>query len=189
MIDYSYTEIYCTPDGAVMIKPDNQPVWELNESGRQSRDFITAMLEYMRTFYVDAFEALCKYYSAKEPNKLNYEFWIVSRFLRCNSGSYDKLTIDIDGRGRLNFEEVHCPLRGECKLENICCKPRFTTTLSYREMEVLRLIVDHYETDEIAEKLFLSPHTINNHRRNIHIKTGTRTIAELVEYWHKNNLK
>lgn len=189
MNEYANTEIYVSPDGCVMIKQENKPVWVLTESGQQSRDFISAMLEYLRTFYVEAFEALCKYYSAKEPNKLNYEFWIVSRFLRCNSGAYDKLTIDIDHRGRLNFEEVPCPLRGECKLENICCKPRFTTQLSYREMEVLRLIVDHYETDEIAEKLFLSPHTINNHRRNIHIKTGTRTIAELVEYWHKNNLK
>lgn len=189
MNEYANTEIYVTPDGSIMIKQENLPVWELKESGRQSRDFITVILEYMRTFYVSAFEALCEYYSVKEPNKLNYEFWIVSRFFRCNAGAYDKLTIDIDSRGFLNFEEVQCPLRGECKLENICCKPQFTTQLSFREMEVLRLIVDHYDTFEIADKLFLSPHTVNNHRRNIQLKTNTHSIAELVDYWHKHGLK
>lgn len=186
---YANTEMYATPDGCVMVKQDDHPTWELKETGEKSRAFIDSMLEYIRTFHVKAFETLCEEYSRKEPNRLNYEYWIVSRFIRCNSGEYDRLSYDIDESGRLQFEEVRCPLRGECKLENIVCKPEFTSGLSHRETEILRLIAHHRQTDDIAEKLHLSPHTVNNHRRNIHIKTNTRTVAELVDYWHKNNLK
>lgn len=181
--------MYTTPDGCVMIKPHNQPVRELAENGKENRAFIQSMLEYMRTFYTEAFVALSKEYSCKEPNRLNYEYWIVSRFIRCNMGNYDLLSHDIDHAGMLRFEDVKCPMRAECKLENICCRPRFNSGLSHRETEVLRLIVSHYEAVDIAEKLHLSHHTVNKHRSNIQIKTKTHSIAELVEYWHKNNIK
>ncbi len=189
MTNYLNTEMYTTPDGCVMIKPLNKPVRELAETGKENRDLIQAMLEYMRTFYTEAFVALSKEYSCKEPNRLNYEYWIVSRFIRCNMGNYDLLSHDIDHAGMLRFEDVKCPMRAECKLENICCRPRFNSGLSHRETEVLRLIVSHYEAVDIAEKLHLSHHTVNKHRSNIQIKTKTHSIAELVEYWHKNNIK
>ena len=189
MKNYLNTEMYTTPDGCVMIKPYNQPVRELAETGKDNREFIQAMLEYLRTFHPEAFEALCDQYSAKEPNRLNYEYWIVSRFIRGNMGNYDLQSQDIDHTGMLQFEEVICPLRGECKLENICCKPKFNSGLSHRETEVLRLIVSHYEAVEIADKLHLSKHTVDNHRRNIQIKTNTHSIAELVEFWHINKMK
>lgn len=181
--------MYTTPDGCVMIKPYNKPVRELAENGKENRAFIQSMLEYMRTFYTEAFNALCETYSAKEPNRLNYEYWIVWRFIRCNMGSYDLLSHDIDHTGMLQFEEVKCPMRGECKLENICCRPQFNSGLTHRETEVLRLIVNHLQAVDIADKLHLSIHTVNNHRRNIQIKTNTRSIGELVDYWHTNNLR
>lgn len=181
--------MYTTPDGCVMVKPHNKPVRELAENGKENREFIQSMLEYLRTFYTEAFNALCETYSAKEPNRLNYEYWIVWRFIRCNMGSYDLLSHDIDHTGMLQFEEVKCPLRGECKLENICCRPQFNSGLTHRETEVLRLIVNHLQAVDIADKLHLSIHTVNNHRRNIQIKTNTRSIGELVDYWHTNNMK
>lgn len=52
--------------------------------------------------------------------------------------------------------------------------------LSRREKEVLQLIIDEYTTQEIAEKLFISFGTVETHRRNILIKTGTRNTAGLV---------
>lgn len=189
MNSYLKTEMYTTPDGCIMIKPHNEPVRELAENGKENRAFIQAMLEYMRTFYIEAFEALCKEYSKKELNRLNYEYWIVSRFIRCNMGSYDLLSHDIDHTGMLQFEDVKCPLRGECKLENICCRPRFNSGLTHRETEVMRLVVNHYEATQIGDMLHLSPHTVNKHRSNIQIKTKTHSIAEMVEYWHKNNMK
>lgn len=54
--------------------------------------------------------------------------------------------------------------------------------LTAREKEVLALICDQYSTEEIAEKLFLSPLTINNHRRSILLKTKSKNVAGMVLY-------
>ncbi|MBT32722.1 MAG: DNA-binding response regulator [Thalassobius sp.] len=53
--------------------------------------------------------------------------------------------------------------------------------LSRREKEVLKLILDECTTQEIADKLFISFGTVETHRRNMLIKTGTRNTAGLVK--------
>ena len=55
-----------------------------------------------------------------------------------------------------------------------------TEFLTRREKEVLYYIVHGRHSNEIAEILFLSKHTVLNHRRNIMAKTQTSTIAELI---------
>ena len=57
--------------------------------------------------------------------------------------------------------------------------------LSKRETEVLQLIINQFETDEIAEKLNLSLFTIRTHRRNIFEKLGVRNLAGLVTFLKK----
>ncbi|KQC30883.1 response regulator transcription factor [Flagellimonas eckloniae] len=52
--------------------------------------------------------------------------------------------------------------------------------LSRREKEVLNLILNEHTTQEIADKLFISFGTVETHRRNMLIKTGTRNTAGLV---------
>jgi DNA-binding CsgD family transcriptional regulator len=51
---------------------------------------------------------------------------------------------------------------------------------SVRELEILRCISDGFNSEQIAEKLFLSVHTVNTHRRNILEKSGNRSTHELV---------
>jgi len=55
-------------------------------------------------------------------------------------------------------------------------------TLSRREMEVLRLLCLELSSKEIAEKLFLSKHTIDNHRKRILSKTDQRNTLALVKW-------
>jgi hypothetical protein len=52
--------------------------------------------------------------------------------------------------------------------------------LSDREFEIVRLIESGLSSEEIAEEIFLSVHTVNTHRRNILEKTGRETMAELI---------
>ena len=52
--------------------------------------------------------------------------------------------------------------------------------LSDREFEVVRLIADGLTSEQIADKIFLSVHTVNTHRRNILEKTGKQTISEVI---------
>lgn len=52
--------------------------------------------------------------------------------------------------------------------------------LTPREIEVLQLICKQFNSVEIAEKLFLSNRTVEGHRNNLLIKTGSRNTAGLV---------
>jgi len=51
-----------------------------------------------------------------------------------------------------------------------------------REREVLSLIAQGLDSKTISERLFISPHTVNNHRQNILLKTRTKHIAQAVFY-------
>jgi len=51
--------------------------------------------------------------------------------------------------------------------------------LTDREVEILRMIGEGLTSGMIAERLFLSPHTIDTHRENIKRKLGLTNAAEL----------
>jgi DNA-binding NarL/FixJ family response regulator len=51
---------------------------------------------------------------------------------------------------------------------------------SDREFEIIRLIESGLSSEQIAEKIFLSVHTVNTHRRNILNKTGKATMSEVI---------
>lgn len=55
------------------------------------------------------------------------------------------------------------------------------TILSKREKEIIKLIAQEYTTEEIAEKLFISKHTIESHRKNIFLKLQVKNIAGLIK--------
>lgn len=54
--------------------------------------------------------------------------------------------------------------------------------LSKREVEVLQLIANGMTNKEIGEQLFISPRTVDTHRRNLLQKTGAKNSAGLVSY-------
>lgn len=60
--------------------------------------------------------------------------------------------------------------------------------LTPREKEVLQLICKQYSSVEIAERLFLSNRTVEGHRNNLLLKTGSRNTAGLVLYALKYKL-
>lgn len=62
------------------------------------------------------------------------------------------------------------------------------TPLTNREKEVLKLIVKEYSNQEIADELFISPRTVDAHKRNLLEKTGCKNIAGLVVYALEHNL-
>ncbi|MDD2965110.1 MAG: response regulator transcription factor [Bacteroidales bacterium] len=60
--------------------------------------------------------------------------------------------------------------------------------LTARESEILQLIAREFSNEQIAEKLFISERTVETHRKNIFIKTGTRTLVGLIKYAIENDL-
>lgn len=53
--------------------------------------------------------------------------------------------------------------------------------LSVREREVLALIATGATNAEIAQRLFLSPHTVKEHTSALYRKLGARNRAEAVQ--------
>jgi DNA-binding NarL/FixJ family response regulator len=66
-----------------------------------------------------------------------------------------------------------------------CCEP---VDISHREMEIIRNIAEGLTNKEIADKLFLSTHTVNTHRKNIMQKLGIGNTAGLVMYALKEKI-
>jgi len=60
--------------------------------------------------------------------------------------------------------------------------------LTKREVEVIKLIASEYTTQEIADELCISPHTVESHRKNTLRKTHSRNIAGLIKYAINNKL-
>lgn len=54
--------------------------------------------------------------------------------------------------------------------------------LSARESEIVRLVAEGYSSKDIAKMLFLSPHTVHTHRKNILRKLNIGSTSELVLY-------
>lgn len=54
--------------------------------------------------------------------------------------------------------------------------------LTTREREVLQLVAEGKTSKEIAQLLFISIHTVNNHRKNIKQRLAIRKNADLVKY-------
>lgn len=73
-----------------------------------------------------------------------------------------------------------------------CCAPEAEDEegyeLSERETEVLVLLARGCSSKEIADKLNISVHTVNTHRKNITRKTGIKSVAGLAVYALLHNL-
>ena len=102
-----------------------------------------------------------------------------------------------DSAGEKLLDAIDAVLKGECYLDSpvaghivdeFLCLPETVQSddvperLTDRERQVLSLIVEGHTNKSIAEKLYLSPKTVDNHRRNIMRKLGRHDIIGLVKY-------
>ena len=54
--------------------------------------------------------------------------------------------------------------------------------LTKRENDILKLISEGFTNPQIGEKLFISPDTVDSHRKNLHTKLRVNNTALLVRY-------
>ena len=76
----------------------------------------------------------------------------------------------------------------EEKLENVSEYSCEGLNISDREMEIIKLIAEGSSNKEVADKLFLSTHTVTTHRKNIMNKLGVNNTAGLVLFAVRENL-
>ncbi len=103
-----------------------------------------------------------------------YDRNLCSNFVDCIYLNDDINTIE-------NIITKHLTLKNETKSTP-------DNTLSERETEVLKLLVSGKSNKEIAEKLFISIHTVVTHRKNLSNKLGVKSTAAMAIYAVANNI-
>ena len=91
-------------------------------------------------------------------------------------------------RGALSGNIVFCN-----EVREIISKPSYNELsgiprLTKREKEILKLLTEGKTSIAIAEELFLSPLTVDTHRKNIIHKFKVKNVAELISVAKQNNL-
>ena len=138
--------------------------------------------------YPEAFNRLNELYGKVGFNQKYRRFRMIKRFCLCNFGTEDNKN-DVTPRGQFNFEHVPCPRRGECRDENVVCKPRFKSRITPSEYRVIEAFVSaNLSKEQIAEKLIIAPSTVNNHIAAVYKRLNITSKGELVAYWKDNNL-
>jgi len=59
--------------------------------------------------------------------------------------------------------------------------------LSEREREIVALVGRGYSATAVADKLVISPHTVNTHVQHIYAKLGIHKRSELISYLHRDS--
>lgn len=180
------TEFHTDPyTGEGMFRRVGEPI--VNEFTQKDNEIAAELLERSETFYPEQFEALGIEYAKSSANKQFFNFLRARRIINCCFGENDRQP-DVNEFGNYNFEMVRCPRIAECKWFKIICQPKFNSTLSERELEVMKMYFDNVKTNDIAERLFLSIHTVKNHRRNSLAKLKLHSLKEFNDFVHNNKL-
>lgn len=160
---------------------------EIRQLRIEDADLLREFCEAIRTFYPKAYTALAEEYGASAKHPCYMRFRIASRFIRCNFAELDNVP-DVSKTLKFNFEYVKCPMRGECRLENIVCRPQFEHRISPAEMPVMEMWFAGASIDEIAEHLCLSGYTVNNHICHVYTRLGVHSKTEFIHFAEAANL-
>jgi DNA-binding NarL/FixJ family response regulator len=93
-------------------------------------------------------------------------------------------TIDTGNSKEEIIHKIHDLLESQ---PNKPVEPRFYR-LSPREKTIVRLVSLGNTNKQIAEKLFISTHTVMTHRKNISLKLGIKSVSGLTVYAIVNNI-
>lgn len=89
--------------------------------------------------------------------------------------------------GTYYSEELLPVIYGQIKKEQASADK--LQNLTIREREILKLILKEYTSDEIAERLFISKKTVDNHRAHLLEKTNSKSTIGLVKFAIKNGME
>src|SRR3989339_790487 len=103
----------------------------------------------------------------------------LSRLVRASvSGRVrDRSNMIVERRG----DKYLSPLLSTIMFDLSLTRPE-TEALTRREREILKLLAEGKKSQEIADILFVSIHTVRTHRNNIMKKLNLKGVADLIRY-------
>jgi DNA-binding CsgD family transcriptional regulator len=164
-----------------LIHPDDLPI--AMDSYKKSFDFMLTLPKEERKDY----KLILNFRQRDKHGKyLNVILQLVVLELDKKGNIWLVLLIDDLLPNRMSFEGVNRTFI-HIKTGKICLfkdelESNKKTILSTREVEVLGLVSKGFASKEIADRLFLSVNTVNNHRQNILEKVGASNTSEAVNY-------
>ncbi|MBN9375566.1 MAG: helix-turn-helix transcriptional regulator, partial [Cellulomonas sp.] len=90
-------------------------------------------------------------------------------------------------RQEYKIEELTRSPQAESELVAIINAVAEEFRLSDREREIMALIGQGYSASAVAEKLFISPYTVNTHVQHIYGKLSIHKRSELITYLHRDS--
>jgi DNA-binding NarL/FixJ family response regulator len=101
---------------------------------------------------------------------------------RCTREELRQAVITVHGGGSVIAPELASHLLKEYSRASRGEAAHARPLIGQREHEVLRLVSDGYTDREIAQRLYISPRTVQNHLTRLREKTGLRRRAELTRW-------
>lgn len=114
-------------------------------------------------------------------HSMHEESWIIRQMMNCGANA---IVLKSDDLSELHKALAHV-VEGESyyssRYEEFCKKYEQHQMPTERELDVLRAIAEGKRTAEIAEALFVSPNTVEFHRKRLLQKFGASNMAELIK--------
>lgn len=104
-------------------------------------------------------------------------------YVKCKYGGANG-TPDLCEEGKLTSEVWNCKCNGNCCLQSVLHKKIDLEVghITEREIQIIQEVVTGEPDKIIADKLHISPHSMNNHMANIRKKTGCTNKVTLTVY-------
>ncbi|AFL81430.1 response regulator containing a CheY-like receiver domain and an HTH DNA-binding domain [Aequorivita sublithincola DSM 14238] len=119
--------------------------------------------------------AVCNYIQYLQVNKVKK--YVYSSKLLLDENLYFNLSVFTEEMGMIDkmFNSVFGAIH-----QNPIKWQQFQS-LTKMEKKLIKLFADGHSNNELAEMLFISPHTVQTHRRNIYSKLSISKAAELIK--------
>jgi len=116
---------------------------------------------------------------------------LITPVIKKNVISYQHVLLPLYSKGQtpnaqdifVNADDTYQSIGDKIQaLIRVPVKTHQETQLSDRETEIVKLVARGLTNKEIADTLFISPHTVMTHRKNISARLGIKTISGLTVY-------
>jgi len=177
--NYSERLGYAPPDGRQLDESRFLSLFHPDD-----HDYLSRLREYLTGNPTKTYTAFYRFRHAR-----GHFLWMFSstRVFRMDpeEGVFEILAIGIDFTSPLPYHK-NIKQFAQDKLQGINYKD--IQKITPREQEVLQLFANGYHTKEIAERLHISFHTVNNHRKNMLKKLQLKNLSSLVNFAVENGL-